>query len=142
MTIRSLRENDAARIADLSTQLGYPSSDAQVDRRMKLLADGVSDTFLIAAAADGEAIGWIHLRRFNSLHDDPMAEICAMVVDAEHRSRGVGAQLIAAAEEWARAHGFASMRVRSNVIRKDAHRFYQRCGFQLAKTSLTFKKEL
>ncbi len=142
MAIRSLRESDAARIADLNAQLGYPSSEAQVAKRINLVAASVNDTILIATAGDEQAIGWIHLRGFNSLHGDPMAEICGMVVDTEHRGRGVGTQLIAAAEEWARARSFGSMRVRSNEFRQDAHRFYQRVGFQVTKTSLTFQKIL
>ncbi|MGA7414603.1 MAG: GNAT family N-acetyltransferase [Bryobacteraceae bacterium] len=142
MTIRSVRENDAARIADLNTQLGYPSLEAQVATRINMLAASAHDTILVAAAGDDQAVGWVHVRGFNSLHGDPIAEICGMVVDAGHRSHGVGTQLIAAAEEWARSRDFGSMRVRSNAIRKDAHRFYERVGFQLTKTSLTFQKRV
>lgn len=137
-----MRESDAARIADLNVQLGYPSSEAQVATRISMLTASANDTILIATDGDEQAIGWIHLRGFSSLVDEPMAEICGMVVDAGHRSRGIGAQLISAAEEWARDRGFGSMRVRSNAVRKDAHRFYQRAGFQVTKTSLTFQKKL
>ena len=132
-----MRENDAARIADLNAQLGYPSSEGQVAERMKRVAASANDTILVATEGDELVIGWIHLRGFNSLHGEPMAEICGMVVDAKHRSRGVGTQLMATAEEWAKARGFGAMRVRSNAIRKDAHRFYERAGFQVTKTSLT-----
>jgi GNAT superfamily N-acetyltransferase len=142
MTIRPLRETDAARIADLNAQLGYPSTEVQVAARTKLLESSANDIVLVATDGNEQAIGWIHLRGFASLVDEPMAEICGMVVDAEHRSRGVGAQLIAAAFEWARTRGFASIRLRSNAIRKDAHRFYEREGFQMTKTSLTFQKKV
>jgi GNAT superfamily N-acetyltransferase len=142
MTIRRIRETDAAVIAGLNAQLGYPASEAQVAERTKAMAGSANDTVLVAASDDGKAIGWIHLRASASLHNDPTAEIYGMVVDAKYRSRGVGSQLIAAAEEWARAMGFGSMRVRSNASRKDAHRFYERAGFQLTKTSLTFQKSL
>jgi GNAT superfamily N-acetyltransferase len=142
MTIRPVRENDAARIADLNAQLGYPASEDQVAARIKLLAASANDTILVATDEGEQAIGWIHLRGFNSLHGDPTAEICGMVVDAEHRSRGVGTQLMAAAEEWARVRDFGLIRVRSNAVRKDAHRFYQRLGFPVTKTSLTFQKRV
>jgi GNAT superfamily N-acetyltransferase len=141
MTIRSMLETDAATLAELSTQLGYPAVEAQLTARIKAMNSG-PDMVLVAASEDGKAIGWIHLRRFTSLHSDPVAEICALVVDSEHRSRGVGTQLVAAAVDWARAGGFDSIRVRSNAIRKDAHRFYQRLGFQIKKTSLTFDMKL
>lgn len=142
MTIRSVRETDAARIADLNAQLGYPPTEAQVAKRIRSVAGSANDTVFVATDGDDQAIGWIHVRGFNALHGDPLAEICGMVVDAEHRSHGVGTQLMAAAEQWARARGFGSMRVRSNAFRKDAHRFYERVGFQVTKTSLTFQKEM
>jgi len=142
MTIRLLQERDAGAIADLNTQLGYPSSEGQVLARIQSLAASGNDTVLVAAAGDGRAIGWIHLRGFNSLHGEPMAEICGMVVNEAQRGTGIGTQLIAAAQQWAKARGFGSMRVRSNALRKDAHRFYERVGFQLSKTSLTFQKRV
>jgi GNAT superfamily N-acetyltransferase len=142
MTIRVLSEGDARAIAELNAQLGYPSTEAQVEKRIPMVAASGNDRVLVAAADDGRAIGWIHLRGFVSLHGDPMAEICGMVVDAKQRNRGIGTHLIAAAEEWARSQGYGSMRVRSNAFRKDAHRFYQRAGFEVTKTSLTFQKKV
>ena len=58
------------------------------------------------------------------------------------RSAGVGAALLAAAEDWARAQGFATMRVRSNVIRERAHRFYEREGYMRIKAQAMFRKIL
>jgi len=47
-----------------------------------------------------------------------------------------------AAEQWARVHGFALMRVRSNVVRERAHRFYEREGYARVKTQAVFRKAL
>lgn len=55
---------------------------------------------------------------------------------------GVGATLLAAAEAWAAARGHDTLRVRSNVIRVDAHRFYERLGYERVKQSLVFQKHL
>ena len=45
-------------------------------------------------------------------------------------------------QDWARAQGFASMRVRSNVIRERAHRFYEREGYARIKAQAVFRKPL
>ncbi len=65
-----------------------------------------------------------------------------MVVDAAHRGVGVGAALMARAEDWAREHGYNELRLRTNIVRTLAHRFYLRLGYRLDKTSHLFCKRL
>jgi hypothetical protein len=45
-------------------------------------------------------------------------------------------------EEWARMQGIRRVRVRSQIKREDAHRFYLRDEYRQVKTSLVFEKEL
>jgi GNAT superfamily N-acetyltransferase len=54
----------------------------------------------------------------------------------------VGKLLVQAAVRWAAERGYAKVRVRSNVVREDAHRFYEREGFQRAKTQAVFDLRL
>lgn len=61
-------------------------------------------------------------------------------VKAARRSGGIGAQMMAFAEDYARTHGAAAMELTSNKTRKDAHRFYERLGF--ARSHEGFKKKL
>jgi GNAT superfamily N-acetyltransferase len=56
------------------------------------------------------------------------------------RSGGVGAALVAAAEEWARVKSCARLRVRSNVVRERTHRFYERLGYRVVKSLKVFDK--
>ena len=56
-------------------------------------------------------------------------DIGGLVVDDGHRSAGIGAELLAAAEAWARESGATKMVVRSRVARERAHRFYEREGY-------------
>jgi len=51
-----------------------------------------------------------------------------LVIMAAARSRGVGAALLAELEARARAAGCTALDLDSNVVRKDAHRFYRREG--------------
>jgi GNAT superfamily N-acetyltransferase len=58
-----------------------------------------------------------------------------LVTDKAQRSRGVGATLLAAAGEWARARGCNHLELTSGLGRVDAHRFYEREGMARAAYS-------
>jgi len=51
-----------------------------------------------------------------------------LAVHSEHRSRGVGSRLLAAARDWARERGATHLELASALVRTDAHRFYEREG--------------
>jgi GNAT superfamily N-acetyltransferase len=60
----------------------------------------------------------------------PFALIENVVVTEAARGRGVGAAIITAAVEIAREAGCYKVTLTSNKRRGDAHRFYERLGFQ------------
>jgi GNAT superfamily N-acetyltransferase len=93
-----------------------------------------------ARAARGTITGFIALQILESLLSGEMAEIAALVVDETQRGHGTGVALLRAAEAWAHQRGFRHIRVRSNVIRTDAHRFYQREGYAPVKDQRVFEK--
>jgi GNAT superfamily N-acetyltransferase len=140
--IRPLRQEDAAQLAPLCEQLGYPATPEQVERRLALALRTSRHGLLGAVADDESLLGWIHVDASELLVWDPYAEICSLVVDARVRSQGIGRALVAAAESWALAQGFTIVRVRSNVIRLAAHRFYEQLGYERVKTQHTFAKSL
>ena len=57
-----------------------------------------------------------------------------------HRSRGIGAAMMAYVEEESRQGGAVIAELTSSIKRKDAHRFYDRLGY--AQSHLGFKKKL
>lgn len=57
------------------------------------------------------------------------AQIEAVRVHAEHRSRGLGAALFGWAVEESRRRGCALVQLTTDKKRTDAHRFYDRLGF-------------
>ena len=133
---------DAAIVADLTTQLGYPTSSQETAERLAKLADRPEEHAALVAEDEGRAVGWVHVELVTSLESGLKAKIGGLVVDEHHRSARVGAELLAAAEAWAREHGAARMVVRSRVTRERAHRFYEREGYALVKTSYVFEKIL
>ncbi|HEY5169705.1 MAG TPA: GNAT family N-acetyltransferase, partial [Thermoleophilia bacterium] len=71
--IRGARPDDAPALADLSTQLGYPSTEAQVRERLRLLEDPERE-LLVAAAAHGLA-GFIDVHVQRVVESDPYGEV-------------------------------------------------------------------
>ncbi len=67
-------------------------------------------------------------------------ELESVYVRADRRGRGVGATMIRAAEDLARAAGCYRIQLTSRNPRLDAHRFYRSLGFE--QMSQGFKKTL
>lgn len=142
MTIREARAGDVAALARLAGELGYPSDDAQMRRRFGRVAADQEHVVLVAESAAAGVVGWVHVHLTRHLVTEIRGELGGLVVDSSARSQGIGAGLLRAAEEWTKAKGGDLLSLRSNVIRKDAHRFYERLGYSVTKTSLNFRKTL
>jgi GNAT superfamily N-acetyltransferase len=142
MTLRTARPDDAATIAVLATQLGYPNTAEEAETRLRDVLAQPGSTVLVAVDEDGAVIGYGHVFGAHRVDANPFAEIGALVVDETRRSRGTGAALVAAMEAWAIEQGFREMRVRSNVVRERAHAFYDRLGFARVKRQQIFARPI
>ena len=140
--IRPMTEQDAGDVAALSTQLGYPASAPEVQRRFFGVVRASAGVVFVAESAGGAVVGWLHVFGLHLLETAPFAEIGALVVDRDARRGGVGRALIVAAERWAREAGYGAIRVRSNTVRTAARPFYEARGYELIKTQYVFQKAL
>jgi GNAT superfamily N-acetyltransferase len=140
--IRRAGTSDAARIAELSGQLGYPAKPAEIAQRLRHIKPASHHAVLVAESRERKVIGWLHVSVSPLLETQLRAEVNGLVVSGEERSRGTGALLLSAAEQWARKRGCKSMSVRSNVIRDRAHQFYLRHGYEHYKTQKAFRKSI
>jgi GNAT superfamily N-acetyltransferase len=140
--IRAMRTDDAAPVATLSEQLGYPSTESDVRRRFAGIEGSADAAALVAESGEGQILGWVHVFAARLVESDPYVEVGGLVVAERSRGQGVGRALMAAAEEWAAATGCATIRLRSNVLRDDAHRFYAHIGYERVKTQHTFRKRV
>ena len=138
--LRDARVSDAAVLADLVTQLGYPCGIQEVAARLTALH--AADQGVLVAEVDRAVVGLVHVQRLATLVLDDAAEIGALVVDGKWRGQGIGRALLEAAAGWARQRGCRGLYVRTNIVRQRAHGFYLRNGFRQVKTSLTLLKEL
>ena len=142
LKIRRARLSDAASIAKLSGELGYPATTAEMTRRLRKLTNDKRSAVVVAEVSNAGVIGWVHVSRNELLESDARAEVNGLVVADGQRSLGAGAKLLEAAEIWARKNGCRAMNVRSNVIRERAHAFYLQEGYEHYKTQKAFRKLL
>ena len=131
---------DADALAKLSGELGYPSTAEQIAGRLIALPE--DHRVWVARAEGGLVVGWIHAYVARHLVLDPYIEIGGLVVGEGERGRGIGPRLIDQACDWARALGCDRVGVHSNVVRSDAHRFYEREGFVLEKRQGVFTRRI
>ena len=141
LLIRRLTADDAEAAAELSSQLGYPCPAAALRERIEEMLRA-ADRVAFAAVVDGELVGWIDAAMERHLQSPASAVIGGLVVREDMRGLGVGRRLCLEIEQWARSKSVPLVRVRSQIKREDAHRFYLRDGYNKVKTSLVFEKLL
>lgn len=140
--IREATAKDTGALAALSGQLGYPADAGSIARRLDAIARHAAGVVLVAESGDGRVLGFAHALPQQFIIADSFVDLAGLVVGDPERGAGIGAALLAAVEAWTRAHGFASVQVRSNVIRERAHRFYLREGYTEEKRQKIFVKRL
>ncbi len=141
LAVREITSTDAEAAADLSAQLGYPVSADVMRTRIQAL-DNITDHVVYVACDSDVVVGWIDVAVTHHLQAETYAEIGGLVVSQNCRSKGIGRELLAKAEEWARSRGLKNTLVRSRTTREAAHRFYLREGYEQTKTSAVFSKPL
>jgi PhnO protein len=139
LLIRRLTADDAEGAAELSGQLGYSCPAEDLRERIEELS-GTAERVAFAAVVDGQIVGWIDAAMERHLQYAASAVIGGLVVREDTRGLGVGRRLCLEVEEWARSRSVPLVRVRSQIKREDAHRFYLRDGYRKVKTSLVFEK--
>jgi len=130
LTIRHAAPSDAARIADLLGQLGYPVAAELVPGRLERMLAEPGQSLLVAVD-DERVVGLATIIVRHVITDDvPFARLASLVVAEDRRGEGVGKALAGAAEEIARAAGCTTIEVTSGDHRPGAHTFYRRLGYE------------
>ncbi len=146
ITLRPMQAADAAAVARLSGELGYPATAEQMTTRLEAVrrsaATQPAEVFVACNESTGDVVGWVHVAVPAMMAIDAQPDIWGLVVASSHRGRGIGARLMAVAEAWARDRGYTSMWLRSSQHRVDAHRFYKRLGYEIVKSQFTFSRPL
>ena len=142
LVIRQIGPQDAAAVAQLNGELGYPATAADVAQRIAALQSVGAKQAVFVACMGEEVVGWIDVAITFHLQTPPFSLIGGLVVKEGLRGQQIGKRLCAEAEAWSRAQDVLVMRVTSRSTRDDAHRFYLRDGYTDVKTSRVFEKIL
>ncbi len=138
--IRRVTAADAKHVALLLTELGYPSTEADVQERLDHALHNNTSCCLVAQSA-GDVTGLISAELVPYFpYGSTICRVTALVVLSPHRGRGLGEKLLAAVTDFARQHHCSGIELTCGEQRVDAHRFYQRLGF--SRTSFRFFQAL
>jgi len=140
ISIRIAEISDAGPLAELMIELGYPTTEKEMEARLSLILPRI-DYLVAVALSNGLVIGVVaafigYYLEMNGRY----GRVIALSVSSNHRGRGIGARLLAHAEAWLRSGGAAICIVNSSTHRTIAHRFYRREGYHA--TGLRFQKGL
>ena len=130
MKIRMAAAEDLESIVHLFGQLGYSTEPEKVEKQLQALRCGASGQALVSEER-GSTVGVAIVHIMKPLHvEGSWALLSALVVDDKCRSSGVGAQLLAAAEQFAVQHDCSHLELSSSTARTRAHIFYERNGYK------------
>jgi len=137
LSIRRITSSDVPSAAALLAELGYPTTEADLGERLKAIATNPDDAVLVAAE-DGNILGLVSVHSFEMIHrPGRLGRVTALVVAAAARGRGVGAELLGAAEAHLRAKGCVKLEVTSGEQRSSAHDFYAANGYKEERVRFT-----
>jgi GNAT superfamily N-acetyltransferase len=94
-------------------------------RLREAIASGASEVLVADVDAAIVGICTVYLDH-DSVRFGQRAWVEDLAVHPEHRSAGVGKQLLDAAKDWGRSRGATHLELDSSEARADAHRFYDR----------------
>ncbi|MEV7038638.1 GNAT family N-acetyltransferase [Amycolatopsis sp. NPDC051061] len=145
-TIRRARREDIGAIVRMlaDDQLGATRDDPK-DLDPYLCAfeqiDADPNQLLVVVTSDDEPVGTLQLTIIPGLarRGALRGQVEAVRIHADHRGSGLGAELMRWAIDESRRRGCALVQLTSDVLRTDAHRFYERLGFLPSHTGFKLK---
>ena len=103
--------------------------------------EGDKNNELIVAEIDGRLVGTLQLTFTPSIsfQGGRRATVESVRVDEAYRGKGIGREIMLSAIRRAKERGCISMQLTTNVDRTDAHRFYERLGFNGSHVGMKIK---
>jgi GNAT superfamily N-acetyltransferase len=139
--IRNITEADATAVNALSQQLGYAMPlELTLSNIKDVLAHKGHGAFV--AVDENKVIGWIGVAQAIQIESAPFCEIRGLIVDEHYRGYGVGKLLIEKVKQWGKETGNKTLRLRTNLIREEAHLFYEHVGFKETKKQKVFEMNI
>lgn len=138
--IRECQDYDFQDIYELNkNEMGYDYPLSFTYAKLQKLLRSRHDKIFVAVVYD-HVVGYVHVHDYDVIYMDHLKNILGIAVSKEYQHQGIGRKLLKAAEDWAKDSHAAGVRLVSGESRKEAHQFYQACGYSLQKKQLNFIK--
>jgi len=149
--VRFAQAKDREQLSILRNALWPDASAEEHGRELAAILDGKAAAtmplvVLVAESNDQTVIGFLEtgLRSHADGCDvaKPVGFIEGWYVTAGHRRQGVGAQLLAAAQDWARGQGCVEMASDTWIDNEVSQRAHEALGFEVVDRCVHFRKAL
>lgn len=141
LIIRTINATDYLELLPLVNQLGYNLSENDLLINIKKYLDNTSNVIFIAQF-ENKIVGFISLDIAQRFYLHPFVDVSGIAVDINYRKLGIGKALVFESKKWAIGMGFSKIILKSGAVRKDAHQFYEKLGFNKTKEQYVFDLNL
>jgi len=139
-SIREAQLKDAPAIARLVTQLGYPTSSAEMEMRLQIFL-ARADYITLVAEVSGDVVALVGAYLAYGLElTGTYGRLTGLVVDEPWRGRGIGKLLMEHLEQRLKKKGVMLLILTSGKHRTESHHFYKKLGYE--ETGIRFLKRL
>jgi len=130
-SVRLAQPDDAAQVAALLAELGYPDNRTEDVRRRLAMWERETAGLALVAERQGQVLGIIAVTAIPYLErEGRWGRIVALVVSSACRGQGIGRRLVDAAEKAAGGLDCIAMEVTSARSRTESHPFYRNLGYE------------
>ena len=149
--IRLAHDADRRSLARLRHALWPEGSLAEHERELEQIFDGTWSRIhpyvvFVSESASGEIVGFaevsVRSRADGCDPSRPVGYLEGWYVSETDRRRGIGAELLQAAEEWARAQGCVEMASDTWIDNEISQRAHEMLGFEVVDRCVNYKKRL
>ncbi|WP_071131172.1 GNAT family N-acetyltransferase [Enterococcus timonensis] len=140
MIIRIAQLSDTKYIQKVNNEeLHYNYSLEKTKEKVELLLS-LNWQVIYVAEIDGEFAGYIQAQQYIGTFADLFVNIMGLAVLSKHQGHGVGKALMVKSEQWAKEIGAVGIRLNSGAKRTEAHKFYEKIGYEKSKYQAKFQK--
>lgn len=140
-----MRDSDRDRVAEMRALL-WPDGSFEEHRQELVRVSGSLPSVILVAEDGGTPVGFLEvgLRSHADGCDParPVGFIEGWFVEEAYRLRGVGRELMRAAEDWARAQGCLELASDTWIDHEESQRAHAALGFEVVDRCVHFRKPL
>lgn len=141
--IRNLKIQDVEELQVINKeQLGYDFPISLTKSQLTKLLNDSKHHFFLGFEDDttNQIVGYVHAEVYESIYFNSLFNVLALAVSKESEKQGVGKKLMQALENEARSRQYEAIRLNSGMTRKEAHKFYEKIGYNNDKNQKRFIK--